>query len=105
LLEVFVIPSQTASIQNELQQSESEIDTDAIVNKRRNGIALTAAVSIKPTFYARDTNKYYSGRVGFGCVFCRNQSDKEMYKWAFYPRGLSSLYKGVCEWQRLRIVH
>jgi hypothetical protein len=118
LLEIFVVPQQSASSDDvdDMDEDEDDVegegedgnctkDTPTIVSIDSNSTRHLAtrhrsiAVSSLAPFTA--AQRYYPGRVGLRCAHCANVRRKSTSKAAFYPLRLRNIYREVCAWQRI----
>ncbi|KAL3758464.1 hypothetical protein ACHAWU_004307 [Discostella pseudostelligera] len=121
LLEIFVIPQQTASDDGDSEDevdedsnvdefneaSDDEDDSDFNTSKHVSNDTITTrhlrhrSIDVSTTHPSASAQRYYPGRVGLRCTYCANIRRKSTSKAAFYPLRLKNIYREVCAWQRI----
>ncbi|KAL3826321.1 hypothetical protein ACHAXA_003645 [Cyclostephanos tholiformis] len=120
LLEIFVIPQQTAPSDygddnEEYEEDDDEDDKDGNCIKEtpatvsidymsittRHLITRNRSIAVSSSLPLTIAQRYYPGRVGLRCTHCANVRRKSTSKAAFYPLRLKNIYREVCAWQRI----
>jgi hypothetical protein len=120
LLEIFVVPQQTACSDygDDIEEDNDEgdgydedgsctkdtptiVSIDGMSNTNRHLVTRHRSIDVSSLAPFTAAQRYYPGRVGLRCAHCANVRRKSTSKAAFYPLRLKNIYREVCAWQRI----